>query len=153
MLQRMYLLLFHQTKHRLLDKEMIKKLAHILTFTTLSLFSAGKVFAQEKINPFPSKVPGIPPQTSVQTIITNAITIVFTVASLLVLIYLIWGAFKWIISGGDKESLKSAKGMITHALIGLGILALSFVILRVTCGILSLDCQNLVLPPLGQAIR
>ena len=131
---------------------MIKRLAHYLTLTTVSLFSATKVFAQERIDPFVEQLPGVNAKTPLQTIITNAITIVFTVASLLVLVYLIWGSFKWIISGGDKESLKSAKGMITHALIGMGMLALSFVILRVVGGLLGIDFGNLILPPLDKVI-
>jgi sterol desaturase/sphingolipid hydroxylase (fatty acid hydroxylase superfamily) len=131
---------------------MIKKLAHSLTFSVAYLSSAVTVFAQERIDPFANNFPGPDPRTPLQVIITNAITIVFTVASLLTLAYLIWGSLKWITSGGDKEALKSAKGMITHALIGLGMLALSFVILRVVANILGFDLGNLILPPLDQVI-
>jgi len=47
---------------------------------------------------------------------------------LLVIIYLVWGALEWITSSGDQQKLESARNKITHAIIGLGILAASFAI-------------------------
>lgn len=91
---------------------------------------------------------GIDPTTSPQTIITNLLTIVFVVAILLVLFFLILGAFKWITSGGDKEAVGKARGTIVNALIGLAILALAFVIARVAGQIVGVDFNNLKIPAL-----
>lgn len=43
----------------------------------------------------------------------------FVVAGLAALIYLLRGAFSWIISGGDKEKLQKAQAMLRNAIVGL----------------------------------
>jgi flagellar biosynthesis protein FlhB len=82
---------------------------------------------------------GILPTTNPGTIITNAITIAYIVAVLLVLFFIIKGAFMWITSNGDKEAVSHARKTITAALVGLTILALAFVILRVVGYILNIN--------------
>jgi hypothetical protein len=47
----------------------------------------------------------------------------FIVAALLVFFYLIWGAFDWITSDGEKGKTEKARGKITGAIIGLLVLA------------------------------
>lgn len=85
-----------------------------------------------------------------QTIIKNSITIIFTVAAILVTAMLLWGAIEWISSGGDKEKLSSARKRIMQALIGLIILALAFVILKIISGIVGINIlEGLNLPSLG----
>lgn len=61
----------------------------------------------------------------------NAITLLFSFSALAVIAYFLWGAFDWIVSGGDKEKISSARKKMTHALIGLALLSLSFVIIAV----------------------
>ena len=62
--------------------------------------------------------------------ITNILALSFVVALILVLIMLIWGAFEWITSGGDKDAVGKARGRILNALIGLAILAVAFALFR-----------------------
>lgn len=64
------------------------------------------------------------PNASIGNIISNFILIMY-VAGLAVLVFLLWGAFDWITSGGDKEKISSARRKIVNALIGLALLALS----------------------------
>ena len=45
------------------------------------------------------------------------------IAAILVLLYLIWGAFEWITSQGDKSKLESARQKITGAILGIVVLA------------------------------
>ncbi len=82
---------------------------------------------------------GILPTTNPGTIITNAITIAYIVAVLLVLFYIIKGAFMWITSNGDKEAVGHARKTITAALVGLVILALAFVIMKAVGYILNIN--------------
>lgn len=63
--------------------------------------------------------------------ITTGITIFFVIGGIGVVFMVLWGAVQWIFSGGDKEGISKARGRITHALIGLAVLALSFVIITV----------------------
>lgn len=56
---------------------------------------------------------------------------VFEIAGVAVGIYLLIGAIKFITSGGDKESIASARAMITHAIIAYVLLMLVFLLMKV----------------------
>lgn len=85
---------------------------------------------------------GIAANESLQTIVRNTFTIVIVIAVLLVVGYLVYGAINWITSGGDKEKVKSARGGIINALIGLAILALAFFIVNLVGRIVGIDVLN-----------
>lgn len=55
---------------------------------------------------------------------------VFSIATSVVVIYFLIGAFKYVISGGDKDAIASARNMITHAIIGFVILMFAFLTLQ-----------------------
>lgn len=63
--------------------------------------------------------------------VSNFLVLVFGIAILVVLIMLIYGAFEWIISGGDKEAVGKARTRIMNALIGLAVLAVAFAVAKV----------------------
>lgn len=52
------------------------------------------------------------------------------VGSLLVIIWFVWGAVDWIVSGGNEEKLKHARARMTNAFIGLVLLVASFAIMK-----------------------
>ncbi len=52
------------------------------------------------------------------------------VGGLAFLIFFLWGGLEWIMAGGDKQKLESAKNKLTQGLIGLAILAGSLVIIK-----------------------
>lgn len=54
----------------------------------------------------------------------------FQVAAIGVTFYLLFGAFKYIASGGDKNAVASARAMITHGFIGLILLLLLFLVVQ-----------------------
>lgn len=56
-------------------------------------------------------------------LVSNGLQLGLIVASILVLLYLLWGGIQWITSGGDKNALESAKNRITAALVGTAIVA------------------------------
>jgi hypothetical protein len=56
-------------------------------------------------------------------IISNILNIVFAIGVVLALFYLIWGAFTWITSGGDKGKTADARNKIIAAVVGLILLA------------------------------
>ena len=93
---------------------------------------------------------GVAAATPLGTIVSNTITIVFTIAALAVLAFMVLGAFNWITSGGDKEKVDKARKTITNALIGLALLGLAFLILRVVGQIIGFDVlTQFSLPPLS----
>jgi hypothetical protein len=52
-------------------------------------------------------------------LVALVIRLFITVAVIFVLLYLLWGAFDWIVSGGEKERIAKAQRKMTHAVIGL----------------------------------
>lgn len=54
----------------------------------------------------------------------------FSIAGVAVILYFLIGAFKFISAGGDKTAVESARGMITHAIIGFVLLMLMFLIIE-----------------------
>lgn len=90
------------------------------------------------------------PTTFLSKIISNLVTLGFIVGSLIFFAVLMTGAIQWISSGGDKQALETAKGKITHALIGLVILFAAFAIIKLIehffgISILSLDMGKLII--------
>lgn len=64
-------------------------------------------------------------------------------------IFLLWGAFQWVTSGGDKEAVSKAQKRITNALIGLFITFSLFAILYLIRWIFGIDLTgNITLPTL-----
>lgn len=68
--------------------------------------------------------------TDVGKLISGLIGIAMLLAALAVFVYLIWGGFEWITSGGDKAGVENARNKITAALIGLVIVASAWAIMR-----------------------
>jgi hypothetical protein len=54
----------------------------------------------------------------------------FSIAGILLVLYILWGGFKWLSSGGSKEGVSAARQMITHAVIGMVLLVLIFVLFK-----------------------
>lgn len=63
------------------------------------------------------------------TIIKNLVTLFYSLGAVGFTIMIIWGAVDWILSGGDKEKVGTARKRITTAIVGLFLLALSFPII------------------------
>lgn len=124
-----------------------KKITTAATLGLLALTNVASVAAVDITPKQPAQ--GIALTTEPGTIFSNVISIIFVIAIVLVLFFLVMGAFNWITSGGDKEKIKSARGTILHALIGLAILALSFVIMNVASQILNVQFSALTLPKLS----
>ena len=120
---------------------MAKKLA-LLGSTIASLLTPVKAFAADTI-----KI--IPPSkgyASLESFITNFINLTFAIAVLAVLVMLIWGAFEWIISGGDKDAVGKARGRIVNALIGLAVLAVAFAQAKVAGQFTGINILQLSIP-------
>jgi magnesium-transporting ATPase (P-type) len=58
-------------------------------------------------------------QQGLGNIISFGIQMFILIAGMFLLLYLLWGAFDWIISGGEKEKITKAQNKITNAVIGM----------------------------------
>lgn len=71
-------------------------------------------------------------------IVINVINIAFAFLGVLTVLFLIWGAIKFVISRGDQKALQSAKNTMTYTIIAAVFVALSFVIINFVTNILGL---------------
>lgn len=69
--------------------------------------------------------------TAISKFLSNLITLIYSIAAIVLIFMLIWGAFEWLTSGGDKEKLHSARQRIVSALIGIVLFAVAFAIITV----------------------
>ncbi|MEN9327466.1 MAG: hypothetical protein RI947_274 [Candidatus Parcubacteria bacterium] len=83
-----------------------------------------------KISPPVAGLAGDPKQ-SLGKLLSVGIMAFVLVASMAVLAYMLWGAFDWITSGGDKARVEKAQLKITHAVIGILVLIAAFTIFQV----------------------
>lgn len=64
-------------------------------------------------------------------LLPSLITTIFILAITADLLYLIWGGFKWLTSGGDKAAVQAAREHIVAAIIGLILIFVSYVIMNI----------------------
>ncbi len=67
-------------------------------------------------------------------LINFGIRLFIVVSGMFLLIYLLWGAFDWINSGGEKEKISKAQQKITNALIGMVLIFVVFSVYSVLAG-------------------
>lgn len=72
----------------------------------------------------------------VQNILTQIANWLMSVGVVIAVIFLAWGAIKWMAAGGDPERLKSAKATVRNGIIGVIILYGIGVILRTAEGLI-----------------
>lgn len=63
--------------------------------------------------------------------LSNLVALIFAIGGIVFVLMLLWGALGWIISGGQKEGLETAQKRITHALVGIVLLSVSFALLEI----------------------
>lgn len=95
---------------------------------SIALGTPRLVAAQETLNILPPS--NILPRVQPGGILQGIIRLVLIIAFVLAFIFLLVGGVRWIISGGDKTAVESARGMVTGALIGLVIVLAAFAIIR-----------------------
>jgi len=82
-------------------------------------------------------------------LIGSLIQLIFVVAIIVALLYLIYGGFRWLVSSGDKAQVAAAREHLVAAVIGLVIIFLSYFILNLILGFFlgpGTSLSNLVLP-------
>ena len=74
---------------------------------------------------------------------------IIIVGGLAFLLYFLWGGLQWIMAGGEKGKIEEARGKITQGLIGLAILAASYVIIKFIETAIGLNLLNISWPTAG----
>lgn len=81
-------------------------------------------------------------------VIGAIITLLLVIAVGVALFYLLWGAVKWINSGGDKAMLESARGQIIGGATGLIIILLTFLIINLLLNFFNINLGSINIPRL-----
>ncbi len=68
---------------------------------------------------------------AISQFLSNLIILIYSLAGIVLIFMLIWGAFQWLTSGGDKEAVAAAQKRILNAIIGIALFAVAFAIIRV----------------------
>lgn len=68
---------------------------------------------------------------AISKFLSNLIILIYSLAAVVLLFMLIWGAFQWLTSGGEKEQLASAQKRIMNAIIGIILFAVAFAVIAV----------------------
>lgn len=64
----------------------------------------------------------------------TGIRLFLSVAAIAVLFYMLWGAFDWVISGGEKTKIEKAQQKITQAIIGFLVIIVVLVLFGTVAG-------------------
>lgn len=59
-------------------------------------------------------------------VIGNVIRFFLAFTGLILIVFIVYGGITWAMSGGNEESIKKAKGIMTNAVIGLAIVFLAY---------------------------
>lgn len=74
--------------------------------------------------------------TNLGGVVSGLLEITFMLAFFLAFFWLVWGAFQYIFSGGNKENLAKARGRITWAIVGLLLVSIAFLVAQFAVEIL-----------------
>lgn len=81
--------------------------------------------------------------------LSAAIQVAMIIAAILTFAFLVWGGIQWILSGGDKTQTQAARDRITMALVGLGIVAAAWALMKVIGFFFGVDVFQFNIPTAG----
>ena len=101
-------------------------------------------------NPFlkDSALENLTGQDFMSQFIPKAVGLVFVFGALAFFFMFVWGAITWILSGGDKAGVESAKGKISNALLGFVLLIGSFAIVKLIQAFFNINILSIDIGPL-----
>lgn len=67
----------------------------------------------------------------ISKILSNLVTLIYSVAAVVLVFMILWGAFDWLTSEGDKEKLENAKRKLINAFIGIMLFAVAFAVIQI----------------------
>lgn len=89
----------------------------------------GKISPPPAIQPFVNK--DATGSGGISSLLSNLITLFYGTAAVVLIFMLLWGAFDWMTSEGNKEKLESARNKIINAIIGILLFAVAFAVIQV----------------------
>ena len=77
--------------------------------------------------------------TNLASLVTNALTYIFPIAGILLLLYLVWGGFDYLTSLGDPKRAEAGRAKITSAVIGIVIIFVAYWIVQIVDYVFNLN--------------
>lgn len=68
---------------------------------------------------------------SLSSLLQFLVSLAFFAAIIIALFFVVWAGIKWIVSQGDKQKIEQSRNIIFYAVIGIVIIALSFLIVKI----------------------
>ena len=69
--------------------------------------------------------------SAISMFLSNLVNLIYVLATIVFLFMMLWGAFDWLTSGGDKEKLENAKKRLINATIGIMLFAIAFAVMQI----------------------
>ena len=129
----------------------MRRYLELIAITISYIFMTAPAFAQTSI-PIAPPAQAIPTSTPIQNIAQFIVSLLFVIGIIIAVAFLIYGGIKWILSGGDKSAVESARNHIVAAVVGLVIVLSAFFILNIVFTILigkPFDFSHLCIPSLS----
>ncbi|HUD04825.1 MAG TPA: hypothetical protein VMR59_02480 [Patescibacteria group bacterium] len=89
--------------------------------------------------------------SSLGPLVGSLLQFIFVIAVLVALFFLVYGGFRWLVSGGDKTQVSEAREHIVAAIIGLVIIFLSYFVLSLLLGFFGISLSHLSIPTIPGA--
>lgn len=89
----------------------------------------GKIKPPDVLKPFLTKDPT--GAGAISNFLSRLISLIYIVAAIFLIFFIIWGAWDWMTSEGDKEKLQSARNKILNALIGIVLFAAAYALIQI----------------------
>jgi len=68
--------------------------------------------------------------TGVSKLLSNLVALIYAIAAIVLIFMILWGAFDWMTSEGDKEKIEKARSKIINAIIGILLFAVAFAVIQ-----------------------
>lgn len=126
----------------------MKKITTALSSSAVALLASAQFAFADTITLNPQNVVKAN-SVSINSLVAFILNMLIVIAIVASLIFLIYGGIRWIISGGDKEKVETARKTVVSSIIGLVVVLLSWVIITITLQFLGLgNLSTLTIPTL-----
>lgn len=126
----------------------MKKATVFIILLFVFAVSTGNIFAESVDLSTPSQYAG-GKAVDANSLVGFIINLFVVIGIILSLIFLLYGGVRWVVSGGDKAKVDSARSTIVAAIVGLIIVILAWIIINTVLQLLTgTGLQNFKLPSL-----
>lgn len=111
----------------------VRKFTKTSAFFLLVFLFAKPVFAAGEVDN------GVATLKFLEIIFSNVVSAAIALAGIVLFVMFLIGGFRFITSGGDPKATEAARGTLTHAVLGLVVILLAFLILQLIKTITGVD--------------